>query len=84
MAVTTTKQVILTLAFKDATSRNFKFTGVDNEALPDVKDKILAINADMPSTFATTFVSNGGASCVMIRAAQIITINEEVIYSVAT
>lgn len=77
----TNRQVVLTLAFRDATDRNFKFNGVDQSALADVKSKIQAINDDMPPYFAHTFVSDSGAECIMISAAQIITTEEEVIYS---
>ena len=77
----TNRQVVLTLAFRDAPDRNFKFNGVDQSALADVKSKIQAINDDMPSYFAHTFVSDSGAECIMISAAQIITTEEEVIYS---
>lgn len=82
----TTYQVILTLAFQDATSRNFKFNGVDEEAVSygNVKNKVKAINANMPPEFAMTFVSNSGSPCIMISAAQIIAIQEEVIYNVAS
>ncbi len=76
-----TINVVLTLAFQDSTSRNYTFSGVDETATPDVKDKVLAINANMPENFARTFVSNNGARCVMIADAKIVTIREEVIYS---
>ena len=77
----TTRQVVLTLAFKDATDRNFKFNGVEQSAIPNIKSKIQAINNNMPPYFAHTFVSDTGAECQMISAAQIITTEEEVIYS---
>lgn len=77
----TTRQVVLTLAFRDATDRNFKFNGVASTALPDVKDKVLAINENMPEYFAKTFVSDNGADCIMISAAKIIVTEEEVIYN---
>lgn len=73
--------VIITLAFKDSTSRNYTFSGVEEEAVGDVKEKVQAINAAMPETFSRTFVSNDGAECVMISAARIVTTEEEVIYS---
>lgn len=77
----TTRQVVLTLAFRDATDRNFKFNGVEQSVLSSVKDKVLAINANMPAYFAQTFVSDNGAECIMISAAQIIITEEEVIYN---
>ena len=77
----TTHQAVLTLAFKDATDRKFKFNGVDESAISSIKDKVLAINADMPEYFAKTFVSDTGADCIMISAAEVITTEEEVIYN---
>lgn len=76
-----TINVQITLAFQDSTSRTYTFSGVEEEAVPDVKDKILAINANMPEAFKRTFVSNAGAQCVMISAGKIISIEEEVIYN---
>lgn len=81
MNETTTISVILTLAFADATSRNMKFNGVDQEASYNVKSKVLAINANMPAAFKTTFVSDNGAECTMISKAQKVVTREEVIYS---
>jgi len=77
----TTINVAITLAFQDSTSRTYTFSGVEEEAVPDVKDKVLALNANMPDYFKRTFVSNAGASCVMISATKIISITEEVIYN---
>lgn len=77
----TTINVAITLAFQDSTSRTYTFSGVEEEAVSDVKDKVLAINANMSDAFKTTFVSNSGSQCVMISAAKIISITEEVIYS---
>ncbi len=76
-----TTSVILTLAFQDSTSRNYTFSGVDDAVIGDVKDKVLAINANVPANFRTTFVSNDGAQCVMIAAARIVVTEEEVIYN---
>lgn len=75
------RSVILTLAFADATSRNFKFNGVDIEERVNVPTKVKAINANMPAAFKTTFVSATGAECTMISRAQWIDTREEVIYS---
>lgn len=73
--------VIVTLAYADATVRNFKFNGVDAEALDGMKAKVLAINANMPAAFKTTFVSSTGAECTMISKLQHVETTEEVIYS---
>ncbi len=73
--------VVLTLAFQDSTSRNYTFTGVEPQYLGGVKAKVKAINANMPTNFARTFVSNAGTNCVMISAARIVAVQEEVIYN---
>lgn len=73
--------VIITLAYADATTRNFKFNGVDTNALSSMREKVLAINASMPAAFKTTFVSNTGAECTMISKLQHVETTEEVIYS---
>ena len=73
--------VIITLAYSDASTRNFKFNGVDYDALSGMKAKVLAINANMPAAFKTTFVSETGAECTMITKLQHVETTEEVIYS---
>lgn len=73
--------VAITLAYQDAEKRTYTFSGVDPSELGEVKDRIIAINTNMPANFSQTFVSNGGASCVMIASAKIIVIEEEVIYN---
>jgi len=81
----TNYSVKVTLAYEDATSRIYTFNGVDNMYLPDVKDKVLAINESLEggtaNNFKNTFVSNNGATVKMISKAQIITLQQEVIYS---
>lgn len=83
--MTTTKSVKITLVYEDATSRIYTFNGVENENLPDVKNKIKAINASLTAgtanDFATTFVSDNGRPCKMISKGQIISITQEVLYS---
>ena len=81
----TTKSVKVTLAYEDATSRAYTFNGVDSMYVIDVKDKVLAINesleAGTANNFKNTFVSNNGATVKMISKAQVITVQQEVIYS---
>ncbi len=73
--------VIITLAFADATDRRITFNGIDPEYdLLDAKAKVLALNANMPAAFKTTFVSANGAECVMISKLQSVETTEEVIY----
>lgn len=76
-----TYSVILTLAYEDATRRNYTFNGVEPEEFGEIKDRILAINADMPANFKSTFVSDDGAQCKMISAGKFLVVREEVIYS---
>lgn len=80
MEPTTTRSVTITLAFADATTRNIKFNGVDADQLPYVRNKVKALNASMPASFAATFVSTIGAPCTMISRVQSVTTTEEVIY----
>lgn len=77
----TTISVIVTLAYADASTRNFKFNGVSDTEADGAKNKVLAINANMPAAFKTTFVSATGAECTMISRLQKITTAEEVIYN---
>lgn len=81
----TTRQAVLKLAFRDATDRTFKFNGVDPSKISAIKDKVIAINdslaAGQLNNFAQTFISDNGAECIMISAAQVITTEEEVIYN---
>lgn len=76
-----TNKVVITLAFADSTSRTITFNGVEDDKLLDVEDKVNALNANMPTSFARTFVSKIGATCTMINAAKIISTTEDVIYS---
>ena len=78
---TTVHSVQLKLAYSDATSKTITFNDVDNQALYQVKDKVNAINANMPAPFANTFVSSTGAPCTMIAQAKIIVTTEDVIYN---
>lgn len=77
----TTNNVIITLAFADATDRNITFKGVDSEELANVKARVKAINANYPEAMARTFVSAIGAQSTMISKVQLVTVTEEVIYS---
>lgn len=73
--------LVLKLAYQDATSRNYTLSGVSTTAISQIKNKVIAINANMPENFARTFVSDIGARCVMISSARLVTTEEEVIYS---
>ncbi len=73
--------VAITLAYQDAEKRTYTFSGVEAAELEEVRDRVIAINNNMPAAFSRTFVSNSGASCVMIASAKITVIEEEVIYN---
>ncbi len=73
--------VMITLAFLDSSKRTYTFSGVAPEEGGEISDRVKAINANMSEAFKQTFVSNDGAPCVMIAAAKMVMVEEEVIYS---
>lgn len=75
-----TYSVVLTLVFQDMTTRNYTLTGMDESAYPYVRRKVQAINANMPTNFSQTFVSEYGSPCASISKAKIVNVQEEVIY----
>lgn len=85
MATTTTKSVKITLAYEDATSRTYTFNGVTTAQASNVKYQVLDINdsleAGTANSFAHTFISDNGSPCKMISKAQVISLEQEVIYS---
>lgn len=76
-----TRAVQFSLVFEDASTRNIKFNDVSESAILNVKDKLMTLNKNMPAAFASTFVSNDGASCILIKNAKIIYTEEEEIYN---
>ena len=83
MATTTTKTAKVTLSYADKTTRIVTFGGV-SIAGASFKANCKALNANLPTEFAQTFVSESGASCIGIEAAQFITQETEEIYNYAT
>ena len=79
---TTVRVAKITLAYEDATSRTYNFTGIERPLL--IKDKVLALNASLEAgtanAFANTFVSNSGAKCKMVSKTQIVETIQEKIY----
>lgn len=69
------------LLYQDGTTRNYTFEGVADSVLPDVVDKIKAINAAPSSAFHQTFVSNDGSPVLRIGSGQITSTEETVIYT---
>lgn len=68
------------LLYQDGTTRNYTFEGVADSVLPDVVNKIKAINADSTDNFHKTFVSNDGSPVLRIGSGQITGVEEVVIY----
>ena len=77
----TTNEVSIKMMYEDSSTRLIRFTGVTDSALQHVKDKINAINADVPQAMKDTFVSAEGAKFMWIAGGTIIVTEEEVIYS---
>lgn len=78
-----TNNVIVTLLFNDASTRNIVFEGVADEDLAFVKAKIQSINANSNGeyeNFYKTFISDDGAAIVKIEACKIVSTMEEVVY----
>lgn len=79
-----TNNVVITLLFNDASTRNIVFEGVANEDLQFVKEKIQSINANSNGEYANfyqTFISDDGEAIVRIESCKIISTEEEVVYS---
>lgn len=82
MATTETYSVVLTLAYEDVTTRKITFNGVEASKLSNVKNRVKTLNANLPESFKKTFVSKDGYDCKMISKAQIVTTEENIIYSI--
>lgn len=83
--MSTTTNLKVTIAYLDATSRNYTIQNVASDIDPDdVKAQITAFNQAAEQTGSNvqqTFVSDNGARITTISGAEIITIEEEVIYN---
>lgn len=59
MATTTTNNVVVTLGYSNTDfQRTYKIADVDTSALPSVKTKIRAYNADIPAADKKVFISD--------------------------
>lgn len=79
-----TREVRITMLFDDNTTETNVLPDIAEEALPNVKSRIKAINAgtaDNAEAFNQTFVSNAGASLVSISAGSVVITTEEVLYN---
>lgn len=83
MAATSKKQIKLTMSYLYSDQhRNYTITRKSTEEFypSDLKQRILALNANMPDYFAQTFVSDEYDTAIKIVAGQYIETNEEIIY----
>ena len=83
MAAATKKQIKLTLAYDYGDGyRTYTITRKSNEeySYGDLKQRINAVNANMPDYFAQSFISDYYSPTVKIAEAQYIETEEEVIY----
>lgn len=75
------------VAYEDATSRNYTFTGWNEMQTLQIEPRIIAINEAISNgtsdgiAFKSVFVSNNGANAIGITEAKVITTEQEVIYS---
>ena len=82
--MSSSSNVVITLLFEDDSTRTYTFENVNSADLPDVKSKILAINANANNEYANfyqTFISPYGEPVTKIESAKIVTTEEEVIYN---
>jgi len=78
---TTTHKVNIGLTFADSSTRTVSFTNVKEQELPNISSRVQAINSNMSNAFKQTFVNDDGSHVVAIGKAQLVTTEEEVIYS---
>lgn len=81
MATTTTNKVNLTISYEDASSRTVSFNNVKQTEILNIASRVQAVNANMSDAFKTTFRSADNSPANAIGKAQLITTEEEVIYS---
>lgn len=83
MAVTTKKQIKLTMAYEYSDQyRNYTITRKSTEAYypTNLKQRINSLNANMPEYFKQTFISDAYDPATKIIGAQYIETDEEIIY----
>ena len=77
-------KVVITLQYEYGDTRTYTFEGVAEDDLIDVKEKILAINANANNEYANfyqTFVSPEDDAVTKIESCKIVSTEEEVVYS---
>lgn len=80
--MSTTYKVNIGLTFEDGTTKTIGMDDVLEEEIPNVRNRIKAINANMSNAFKNTFTNETGSRVSTIGKAQTVATEEEVIYSV--
>lgn len=78
--MTTTTVLKLTLAYQDYTTRTYSIKGYDVENIALTQERILAFNANVPSSVQYTFISDNNSPCANINDAQVITEESTIVY----
>lgn len=78
---TTTTKVNISLTMADSTSKTVTFENVKSTEIPSIAARVEAINNNMSDAFKATFVNADGSHVLTIGKAQVITTEEEMIYS---
>lgn len=81
MATTTTNKVNIMLTYGDSSSRTITFDKVKQAEILNISSRVKAINDNMSDAFKTTFRSSDNSPVVAIGKAQLVTTEEDVIYS---
>jgi len=77
-----TNKVNITLSYGGASTRTVSFNNVpDTRTLVQIGQAAASINNNMSDFFKQTFLSVNGAQCTSIGKVQVITTEEEMIYS---
>lgn len=81
----TTNSIGLTFEYDDGTSRTYTFTGMADNALTNLKTRVLAMNTTLADNtqnvpYRDTFVSDDGAPVKQISKAKYTVTEEQVIY----
>lgn len=79
---TTTLKVNIGLTFTDGTTKTVGMDNVLESEMPNISDRVKAINANMSDAFKSTFTTETGAQVAAIGKAQTVITEEEVVYSV--
>lgn len=82
---TVTNSIGLTFEYEDNTTRNYTFTGMDNAALENLKDRVIGLNATLADSvqgaaYHETFISDDGAPVKKVSKAKYTITEEQVIY----